>query len=274
MGCKIKSLVYYEHYPGEYVLQHSHKCYEAVFYMNGAGVITVDNEMHHYTGPTFTIVSPQLKHDEKTEEFTKVFIILFELDEEVDLLPFIFYPIDANHLDEWNRKFELLQQEEREKKLYYSHTMSAIFTTIFLEVLRETYSSKNKIDNREIVLRMKNYIKENYKQDINFALIASTFGYSYDRFRHIFVEVTGTPINQYLMNCRLYAAKQLLLNTDLTIKEIAFECGFKSDITFHSFFRKRMNISPLQFRKSSQHEINVGVILIQEKKKNEKISLD
>ena len=98
-----------------------------------------------------------------------------------------------------------------------------------------------------MVKRIKSYIKENYKQDIDFKAIASSYGYSYDRFRHIFVTETGVSLNQYLLNCRLYAAKQMLINTNLSVKEIANECGFKSDVYFNIFFTKRMDISPLKF---------------------------
>ena len=44
--------------------------------------------------------------------------------------------------------------------------------------LKKTYDSLNK--------RTKAFIKENYQQNIDFELLAKTYGYSYSRFRHIF----------------------------------------------------------------------------------------
>ena len=76
---KIKSLVYYEHHPNDYVMEHSHNCFECVFYLNGKGKITVSNEVYNYQGPTISIVSPGNKHDEETEEFSQIYIVLFFL---------------------------------------------------------------------------------------------------------------------------------------------------------------------------------------------------
>ena len=39
-SAKIKSLVYYEHHHNDYITEHSHNCYECVFYLNGKGKIT------------------------------------------------------------------------------------------------------------------------------------------------------------------------------------------------------------------------------------------
>lgn len=262
-SCTVKSLVYYEHHQNDYVMQHQHNCFECVFYQKGKGTLTVDNEVYHYEGPTISIVSPNLKHDEKTEEFTTVFIVLFEMNSSCLLKPFTLLKLDEKESHLMNELFDCLHEEERKKDAYYHEMMSFYFNIIVTRCLRMTNALIKKSTNKELVSRTKAYIKENYKQNIAFSLIASTFGYSYDRFRHIFKEETGTSINQYLLNCRIYAAKQMLLNTDLSIKEIAVECGFKSYVYFNNFFNEKMDISPLQFRKSQKNKIDINVIKIE-----------
>ena len=93
-------------------------------------------------------------------------------------------------------------------------------------------------------------------------MLASVYGYSYDRFRHIFVEETGVGLNQYLVNCRLYAAKHLLISTNLPVNQIAVQTGFKSNVYFNNFFTKKMNISPKKFRNQREKQIDVGVFKI------------
>lgn len=262
-SCQVKSLVYYEHHENDYVMQHQHNCYECVFYQNGKGTLTVDNEVYHYDGPSISIVSPNLKHDEKTEQFTTVFIVLFDLLPTHILKPFTLLKLDEKENRFINKIFDKLHKEEKNKEAYYHEMMSSYFNLIITKCLRLTNALQKKSTNKELVSRTKAYIKENYKQNIDFTLIASTFGYSYDRFRHIFKEETNTSINQYLLNCRIYAAKQMLLNTNLSIKEIAIECGFKSYVYFNNFFNEKMNISPLQFRKSQNNQIDINVIKIE-----------
>ncbi|MCI5745405.1 MAG: AraC family transcriptional regulator [Erysipelotrichaceae bacterium] len=262
-SCQVKSLVYYEHHENDYVMQHQHNCYECVFYQKGKGTLTVDNEVYQYEGPCISIVSSNLKHDEKTEEFTTVYIVLFDMTTKDILKPFTLLKLGEKDNKFINKIFEKLCKEEKNKEAYYHEMMSSYFNLIITKCLRLTNALNKKSPNKELVRRIKDYIKENYKQNIDFSLIASTFGYSYDRFRHIFKEETGTSINQYLLNCRLYAAKQMLLNTTLSIKEIAIECGFKSYVYFNNFFTEKMNISPLQFRNSSKNQIDINVIKIE-----------
>ena len=44
-ACNVKSFIYYEHHPNDYVMEHNHNCHECVFYMNGKGYFTVANEV-------------------------------------------------------------------------------------------------------------------------------------------------------------------------------------------------------------------------------------
>ena len=264
-ACNVKSFIYYEHHPNDYVMEHNHNCYECVFYMNGKGYFTVANEVHEYDGPTLTIVSPGHKHDETTEKFSTLFIVLFEYNGPEIFKPFNMLSLDEQAKNEFLELFEKMQDEEQERKSYYREMMSSYFSLVISKYLRNTNAKTRSSYNKELVSRTKSYIKENYKQKIDFEAIASSFGYSYDRFRHIFAEETKTSINQYLLNCRLYAAKQMLINTDMSVKEIAIECGFKNNVHFNNFFTSKMNISPLKFRSSSKEQIDVGVFKIKEK---------
>ena len=173
--------------------------------------------------------------------------------------------LDEQTKNEFLELFEKMQNEEQERKSYYREMMNSYFNLILSKYLRSTNAKTKNSYNKELVSRTKSYIKENYKQKIDFEAIAASFGYSYDRFRHIFAEETKTSINQYLLNCRLYAAKQMLISTNMSVKEIAIECGFKNNVHFNNFFTSKMNISPLKFRNSSKEQIDVGVFKIKEK---------
>lgn len=260
--CKVKSFVYYEHHKNDFVIEHSHNCYECVFYTGGKGIITADNDVLIYDGPTITFVSPFIKHDEKTLEFSKLFIILFECDDLKFSKPFTGLRLTEEQAALFGALYAKMQDEEKEKKAYYKNIVNAYFNIVLSEYLRATGGDNRISYEQELVGRIKNYIRENYKQDIDFEQIAASFGYSYDRFRHIFRNVADTSIHQYLMECRLYAAKQMLLSTKMPVKDIAADCGFGSNIHFNNFFKKKMNISPLQFRHSSRNRFDVGVFNI------------
>lgn len=262
--CKVKSFVYYEHNKSDFVMEHSHSCYEFVFYIEGKGIITADNDVLVYDGPTVTVVNPLIKHDEKTLEFSRLFIILFETNSLKLVKPFTSLKLKPEQTQTLSELFAKMQEEEKEKDCYYRSIVNSYFC-IALDKFLRMISGENKINyEKELVGGIKNYIKENYNQQIDFERIASSFGYSYDRFRHIFRKETKTSLHQYLMECRLYASKQMLLTTDMQIKDIALRCGFGSSIHFNNFFKKKMKISPLQFRQSSHNQFDIGVFKIEE----------
>ena len=261
MKCNVTSLVYYEHSPNDFVVEHSHSCYECVFYYEGMGTIAVEKEAYTYSGPTLTIASPGFLHDEKTNQKSKLYIVLFDMDKDLKLEPFNLFKVDEKEAEEMRLTFEKMRDEEKEKKPYYQEIISSLFSSIIFKYLRKLTNIKISF-NKELVKRTKTYIKENYRLNIDFEKIASNIGYSFDRFRHIFKQETGVSIYQYLLNCRLYAAKQLLLDTNIPVKEVAKKCGFDSVIHFNNFFKSKMNTSPTQFRKSSHTEIDKGVFTI------------
>lgn len=265
-ACDVKSFIYYEHHPNDYVMEHMHNCYECVFYLDGKGIVTADNDTYEYEGPTITIVSPGIKHDETNIEFSRLFIILFQLKNENLIKPFTKLKLDKEMAEIFVDLFDKMQDEEKNKKPFYRDMISSYFSLVLYFLLRKINKGDSKVSyNEELVNRTKNYIKENYNHKIDFEQIASSFGYSYHRFRHIFQQETNISINQYLLNCKLYAAKQMIISTNMQIKEIAINCGFENSIHFNNFFKSRMNISPLQFRNASSMQTDVGVFKIKNK---------
>lgn len=49
---------------------------------------------------------------------------------------------------------------------------------------------------------------------------------------------------EYLNQIRINKAVELLRNTELSVKEVCFECGFKSSQYFSRIFKKQMKVSP------------------------------
>ena len=72
-------------------------------------------------------------------------------------------------------------------------------------------------------------------------------GYSY--FRRMFKSYTGVAPHQYYLELKIMRAKELLLSTDKSIKEISFELGFQSIHYFSRIFKSKTGTSPGKLRK-------------------------
>ncbi len=68
-------------------------------------------------------------------------------------------------------------------------------------------------------------------------------------------------IMQYLYSIRLDKAKQKLIDTDDSMKSIAYTCGFKSVPHFNRTFSARFNQTPGRFRKDQKRRLNLPIML-------------
>ena len=98
----------------------------------------------------------------------------------------------------------------------------------------------------DLMKRILIYLQEHATEPITVADAAAHFGYSTGRFSHIFNERIGCPFTRYVNSLRCTRAKQLLLQSDLSLMEIAAACGFASIRTFHRVYKAHMGQTPRQ----------------------------
>lgn len=102
--------------------------------------------------------------------------------------------------------------------------------------------SAQKIERAKIIM------SENVSKNIDIKGIATNLGISYSLFRRVFKEYTGYAPAQYFQELKLRTAKELLAETNHSVKEIAYELNFSSYEYFLSFFKKRVGFTPMEYR--------------------------
>ena len=93
------------------------------------------------------------------------------------------------------------------------------------------------------------YMKENYKKELSLESLAKTFGYSPTYLSRMFQKYAKTNYKTCLDNIRLEHAAKDLVNTEITIGEIAFNNGFANSKAFAKVFRAKYGMLPSEFRK-------------------------
>jgi AraC family transcriptional regulator len=96
------------------------------------------------------------------------------------------------------------------------------------------------------------HIEAHYTEDVRLGVLAAVAGLSTHYFSGAFRASTGSPPYRYLIERRLQAAKELLLTTDRSVFDIAFDVGFSSHSHFTFHFRKIVGMTPSQFRQDQQ----------------------
>jgi two-component system response regulator YesN len=93
------------------------------------------------------------------------------------------------------------------------------------------------------------YIEEHYKSDISIEQLSKVMNVSPTYFSNSFKKAFHVSPKQFILNKRLTESQQLLLETDMSVKEIAYAVGFENENYFSEFFAQKIGVSALKYRK-------------------------
>ena len=110
------------------------------------------------------------------------------------------------------------------------------------EALTGTVVSNN------IMQKVLTYINSNYTQPLKIADVAKRFNVSVSYLSHEFVKYINRSVYDYVLYRRVMLAKELI-STDISLNNIAYQCGFNDYSNFLRMFHKVVGISPNQYRK-------------------------
>jgi len=97
------------------------------------------------------------------------------------------------------------------------------------------------------------YIEQHYDENIMIGDVSRLIGFSEGHFSRLFSSQVGIPFSRYLINVRLRHAKELLLNTDMSVSDIALSTGFCSGDYMSACFGKYEGMTPTAFKKGLPH---------------------
>lgn len=101
----------------------------------------------------------------------------------------------------------------------------------------------------QIAELLKDFLVENYSQDINLNLIANNMNYSSSYLTKIFCQVYDCTPSKYITNLRITHAQRMLLhNPELSIRQIGEMVGYHDQGYFSRIFKKQTGISPFEYR--------------------------
>jgi AraC family transcriptional regulator len=145
------------------------------------------------------------------------------------------------------------------RELQYSLLNNSLYieslsNTLCLHLLRHYGISPRTIpDNYDglpgfLLRRLVEYIQANLAQNLTLVDMAQVVNLSTSHLNRLFKQSQGISLHQYVIQCRIERAKQLLKQPQLTIAEIATQVGFadQSHLTHH--FKRHVGVTPKTFR--------------------------
>jgi AraC-like DNA-binding protein len=99
-----------------------------------------------------------------------------------------------------------------------------------------------------VITKAKQYIEDHHMEDLSLGEVAQAVHTSIFYFCKLFKKVLGLNFTEYVSRVRTEKAKNLLLNPNLRISEIAYEVGFQSLTHFNRVFKQVVGESPSEYR--------------------------
>lgn len=115
------------------------------------------------------------------------------------------------------------------------------------ENIRSTATS---IDNRnlEYFNHFKLLVERNFSKTRDAKAYASDLSISYKHLNEVSKEVVKATAKSFIDSYVILEAKRMLVSTSLSVKEIAFALGFDEPTNFLKYFKKQVNLTPVEFR--------------------------
>jgi AraC-like DNA-binding protein len=99
-----------------------------------------------------------------------------------------------------------------------------------------------------VIAKARAFIQEHQTEELSLSQVAKAVNMSSYYFCKMFKKVTGINFTDYVARVRIEKSKNLLLNPNLRVSEIAFEVGFQSLTHFNRVFKKILGQSPTDYR--------------------------
>ena len=101
--------------------------------------------------------------------------------------------------------------------------------------------------NAERMHRILHYLETHYSEPVRLSEIAKTEGLTQTYLSHLFREQLHIPFQEYLARLRLEAAMLLLRQSDTTLTDAAYACGFSDPKYLNRSFQKNLGMTPRQW---------------------------
>ena len=121
------------------------------------------------------------------------------------------------------------------------------FTDKMAEAARNIATKKEERED-SIIETAKNYIKENFDQDLSLDDVSSRVDVSPYYFTRLFKEETGETFMEYLTGLRVEHAKELLRDPMMSVKDICAQAGYTDPNYFSRIFKKAEGVTPTEYR--------------------------
>jgi YesN/AraC family two-component response regulator len=158
------------------------------------------------------------------------------------------YP-DAKELYE----FYFLKSEDLYFRFKTMHNTISYLEESINNIIADQSTGTDGPSNNENFNELIQYVQKNYDKGLYLKELSRTFYINFTYCCDLFKKNMGCTFTQYVTGLRMKKAAELLVNTSLSIDDIAVKTGYNDYFYFNNVFKKHYNTTPAKYRKSNSH---------------------
>lgn len=233
-----------------------HVYHQVIYTAGGEGILYLDGEKHKIGKGTGFVLPAFYPHEYTAKDgfnwethwvtFSGTAINMI-MDSFGFSKPVIFKVSDISPLEKiWERMIKTV----RSSNIYSGYTNSSNVYSFLVELNRMISCpiSPRESHRMEQLKTIIDYIDKNYSRDISLTDLAKTVDLSPQYICRIFKECMNMRPFEHLTKKRIYEAKNLLLDTELSISDVSRAVGYNDCSYFCAVFKKQENVSPAEYR--------------------------
>ncbi|MFT3751834.1 MAG: AraC family transcriptional regulator [Paludibacter sp.] len=231
--------------------------FQLVYVTQGAGTLQIETEKYTVQKGDIFIIHPNQWHTYAPDNNTgwneyyigfKGDIVYKWIDSSLLGSNTQLYSIGLNEelVQLFKRAIELAKFSNQVFDLHLSGIIYHLLGLLIFEINNKELLSEY---NMQLVEKSKVIMNENIESSLNIEELSANLNLNYTTFRKNFKLTTGFSPKQYFIELKLKKAKQLLLETSFSVKEIAAKLGFSSSEHFTITFKQKMGSTPQGYRK-------------------------
>lgn len=221
---------------------HFHRAYELIFVHDGKLKINVQQKEYLIRKNQVAFIFSNQVHGFQSVGDSKISVVIFSPELIGDFFMKYKGYIPENNILQLKQMpdFRKLDTIFRQKSfLYY------LCAKLEDEVQFVPVSTSKKM---EILYNILLFVDQNYHKNCTLKDVAKHLKYDYAYLSKLFIQMTNMTFTEYVNHFRISQARYLLKNTQLSISEIAINCGYNNLRTFNRNFKKITKLSPNKYR--------------------------
>lgn len=244
---------------------HIHQMMELVYVIDGEMLVKTRGKRTIAKSGDLILLHPYQPHGFYTEEgkTVKLWMLLFSntfvmdvIDNSISYKDYqnaVFTPSDIL------RAFVESKMFDTEEKLIELNARNTLSLKALLYPILDEYKRKVPV----VIFPNKNFsnlinslllfVKNNFIEDITIENCAQAIGYSKSHISHSLKQTLGATFLELRNSLRIDYAKGLLTKNDMSVYQVALECGFNCQKSFERAFKKSLKITPREYRDRSKN---------------------